>query len=154
MDLSSPKIIIVDLDGTLSINLHRQYLVTGQNSASPKWREFFLASELDPPNTPIITITNKLKDTGYFIHIFSGRSDIVYDMTTRWLETHKVKYDKLTMRENGDTTRDDLLKKRWLLEFYPNFEDDVLLVIDDRELVVKMWRGIGLVCLQADWGKF
>lgn len=145
------KTIIVDLDGTLALNKHRQHYLKGSKK---DWVKYFEASSKDKPNTTIIRLVNLLKASGYSIHIFSARADIVEQETIKWLNKYNVKFDHITMREMDSYTPDEELKKKWLLESYPNYLDDVEFILDDRDKVVSMWRQLGLTCLQVADGNF
>ncbi|MFD2016455.1 hypothetical protein ACFSJQ_14000 [Vibrio olivae] len=85
---------------------------------------------------------------------FSARGDIVRDKTIEWLALHGVLYDALTMREMDTYTADEVLKRFWLLDLYPNYKNDILCVFDDRDKVVKMWRDLGITCFQVAEGNF
>tara|TARA_R100001244_G_C5138972_1_gene127479 strand:- start:158 stop:661 length:504 start_codon:yes stop_codon:yes gene_type:complete len=161
------KTIIVDLDGTLAIidkrrNLSRKvyYDDNGKKHFRLDWNKFFNPSniKLDEPNTKVINLVNFLKDK-YNIVITSGRSDITKNATLKWLNKHKVYYDKIYMRKEGDRKYDDILKENMLHELVlPNFCNDdinnIEFVLDDRDQVVKTWRSLGLTCLQVAEGDF
>ncbi len=142
-------IVISDLDGTLSDTEHRVHLL----ERNPKdWDAFFAASKDDEPIWPVIHTVRALKAAGHDIHILTGRSDSAKDDTIAWLAQHEVPCDRLLMRQDGDFTPDDSLKRSWFLQDYK--AEEVLLVIDDRAKVVRMWRELGLVCLQPAPGDF
>ena len=48
---------------------------------------------------------------------------------------------------------DEVLKKQ-MLDDAPFNKDEVLMVVDDRQKVVDMWRDIGLNCFQVAPGDF
>lgn len=148
------KIIIVDLDGTLALNKHRSHFIDRSNGKKADWVSYFEACDKDTPHVSVIKSVNALKLQGYRVHIFSARGDIVKDKTIRWLSEHGVLYDDLTMREMDTFTPDEILKRFWLLDLYPNYKEDVLCVFDDRDKVVKMWRSLGLTCFQVAEGDF
>lgn len=148
------KTIIVDLDGTISLNQHRYHYIYPKDGSKPDWDGFFLACVDDQPNLPVIEIILALKSKGYKIHIFSARGEIAYTQTVEWLTKYSVPYDDLTLRKKGCYTPDEDLKKEWLIEYYPDFKTQVLCVIDDRDKVVAMWRALGLTCLQVAEGDF
>jgi hypothetical protein len=148
------KTIIVDLDGTLALNNHRFHFIDKSLKKKVDWDSYFNACNKDQPNIPIIETIKALKEQGFSIHILSARGDVVREKTIRWLETYNVPYDKLTMREMNSYTPDEELKKSWLIAHYPNYKADVFCVFDDRDRVVKMWRSMGLVCLQVAEGNF
>lgn len=142
-------IVITDLDGTLSDTTHRVHLI----ERNPKdWDAFFTASSEDEPILPVIRVIQALKAAGHEIHVLTGRSDSTREATIRWFMKYEVPFDELVMRADGDFTPDDRLKRDWFLSSYE--PEDVLLVIDDRDKVVRMWRELGLVCLQAAPGNF
>ena len=85
--------------------------------------------------------------------IFSGRDDISKKETVDWLENYGIISNTLRMRKHGDNTPDQILKKMWLEELFPD-KSDILCVFDDRDKVVKMWRAEGLTCFQVAEGKF
>ena len=59
------------------------------------------------------------------------------------------------MRGKGDYTPDEVLKLKWYNTFLSTDERDRLVCIfDDRDKVVKMWRGLGVTCLQGNYGDF
>ncbi len=80
----------------------------------------------------------------------SGRSDICRKETIDWLSrwTNSDVYrdfgdDKLFMREEGDYRPDTIIKQ----EIYENHIKDkynILAVFDDRPVVIRMWRELGL----------
>jgi phosphoglycolate phosphatase-like HAD superfamily hydrolase len=148
------KTIIVDLDGTLAFNKHRFHFIDKSLGHKVDWNTYFEACDKDSPNTSVIETIKALKLTGYQIHIFSARGDIVRDKTIKWLSKYDVPYDQLTMREMNSFTPDEELKKSWLLSYYPNYKEEVLCVYDDRDKVVKMWRSLGLSCFQVAEGDF
>ena len=64
-----------------------------------------------------------------------------------------VKFIDLLMRKDNDDRKDSIVKK----EIYDNEilgKYNVLFVLDDRDQVVKLWRSLGLVCLQVANGDF
>lgn len=142
--------IIVDLDGTLANIEHRRHLVKKPNH---RWREFFERCVDDTPVFPVIRAVQVLCRAGYEVHIFSGRGEEVRPQTERWLNQNMVPYNTLRMRPEKSYTPDEILKRSWLLED-PTFKPSVLLVLDDRDKVVRMWRDEGLTCLQVAPGNF
>jgi hypothetical protein len=140
--------IIFDLDGTLCDVSHRLPLIQGKKR---DYDAFHAACVNDVPKHNIIHLLRTLALTGsYHIIICSGRSNIVETETRDWLRKNVVLYDKLIMREHGDHTHDDVLKRKWLNDGLLGEKDDILFVFEDRCRVVDMWRSEGLTCLQVD----
>lgn len=143
------KTIIFDLDGTLANIDHRRNLVEGPKK---DWNAFFEACDKDTPNTQIVWLFNVLQ-LNYIgdIEIWSGRSEDVKTKTIEWLLKHRLYPAKIRMRKAGDFRADEVLKKEWLDEIGP---ENVKLVFDDRDKVVKMWRENGITCCQVAPGNF
>lgn len=155
-------IYIFDLDGTIALNHHRQYLVRGEK---PDWDEFFRQCMYDTPNYPVIRTLQDLRRMGAEIWIWSGRSDIVIGETLDWLMEHRVidnrsfrfwidPTDRFRMRAQGDHTPDEKLKKSWLDGLHVKDRRRLIAVFDDRKKVVDMWRAAGVACFQVQDGNF
>ena len=157
---NSKKWIIFDLDGTLAnIDLRRKL---ANKSGKMDWEIFFsekLVAE-DEPNQPVIDTLHAFAEAGYSIAIFSGRSESTKDVTEDWLIKHGCHHDLLRMRPTENKWKfmpDEKLKFKWFTEeFVDNALSgrDVVCVFDDRDKVVKMWREIGLTCMQVAPGNF
>ncbi len=146
---------IFDLDGTLALTEHRTHLISGDKK---EWDAFFEACDKDEPNVPVIKLLRQL-NFSCEVWIFSGRSDLVYGKTIAWLVKHtgleQPALPRLKMRSQGDYTPDDVLKLKWYTKFLSSDERARLVCIfDDRDKVVKMWRELGVACLQVGYGDF
>ena len=122
------------------------------------WEVFFDPKniDLDQPNDAVIKMAQTLKDAGNRIVILSGRSKATKDATKAWLNKFNVPFDVLKMRPTDGGLKwmkDDLLKKKWLDDLFPN-TDDIICVFDDRNKVVQMWRDNGITCFQVADGNF
>ena len=147
--------IIFDLDGTLALIDKRREVSTKPNGRLD-WGKFFNSTniELDEPNLPVIKMAQLFSEQGFNIVILSGRSNKTETATRSWLSKNKVPFDKLIMRdsETNHFTPDWVLKKNMLDE---NLDiNDVFLVVDDRDRVVKLWRSLGLTTFQVAEGNF
>ena len=163
--------VIFDLDGTIAdIEIRRKKSV--KPNGKMDWDIFFHPDNIkyDKPIPAIVNLIQTYEDKAYKIVIFSGRNDRSWKETKDWLKTHNVPHDLLVMRPDkfksksspvadgnpatGDMRYmpDEILKKKMLDEFVDI--DDVLFVVDDRNKVVDMWRGLGLVVLQPAPGNF
>lgn len=140
--MTKVPVIVCDIDGTAAKMVDR----------SPYDYSKVLT---DAPNDPVRTLLYALHKVGFGIVYVSGRPD--EDNTRRntkhWLVRHSFPRGELLMRPRGDRRPDNEVK----LEIYkqqiqPKY--DVLVVFDDRNRVVKMWRDQGLTCLQVAEGDF
>jgi hypothetical protein len=74
--------------------------------------------------------------------------------TKAWLAVNEIPYDALYMRKANDYRKDAIIKLE-LYEAYVKDKYDILMVLDDRDQVVRMWREeLGLPCFQVDYGNF
>lgn len=133
-DVTLPKAVICDLDGTLAIMNRNPY------DAS--------TCEQDVLNLAVANIVKNYHSFGHKILLVSGRSDKYQPETKRWLAAHNIPYDRLIMRKEGDFRKDSIMKEETLDQeilgkFYVEF------VLDDRNQVVEMWRKRGLLCCQV-----
>ncbi|MDQ3695359.1 MAG: hypothetical protein M3464_17275 [Chloroflexota bacterium] len=95
-----------------------------------------------------------LHRAGYAIILFSGRDDSARELTLAWLAANEIPFDSLTMRRTGDRRKDSVVKRQ-MYERTVQGTYDVLLVLDDRDQVVAMWRKeLNLPCFQVDYGDF
>lgn len=172
---------IFDLDGTLALIEHRLHYVQRPSLAccecgganwsncvqcadldegfEADWPSFFAACKDDKPNTPVISVMEMLKLFAD-IWIFSGRSDEAREDTITWLTQH-TSFDRaelegpiFMMRQAGDYTPDEELKKQWLDRMLLEDRSRLVAVFDDRARVVRMWRKAGITCFQVAPGDF
>ncbi len=133
------KAIIVDIDGTLA------------HMAGRSPYDYSLV-DTDTIDKTIRDILDRYCNTHKII-VVSGRKDECYQVTLQWLHDNHVPFDYLHMRKESDNREDSIIKR----EIYDNnikAEHEVDFVLDDRNRVVKMWREIGLKCLQVAEGDF
>ena len=172
MELKMKNTVIFDLDGTLA-NIDSRRDISMKPNGKLDWDIFAAPNSiltLDKPNAPVIKMAQMFKADGFKIVIFSGRNDRGFDATVQWLNDFKVPFDLLVMRPDKFKSEsfpiadgnpatpdmrfmpDEILKKVML----DNFVDinDVFLVVDDRDKVVKMWRDLGLNTFQVAPGDF
>jgi uncharacterized HAD superfamily protein len=145
-----PKAIIVDIDGTLADVEHRVHHV---RSNDKNWHAFNEGMSDDSLNFWCLDLICAMKNEETETLLVTGRGEEYRQHTEEWLKKHNVPYSKLFMRKARDHRGDDLIKR----EIYDTKIKDhykILFVVDDRLSVVRMWREIGLVCLQCDWGDF
>lgn len=133
-----PYRIICDLDGTLALH----------NGRGPYEIE---KCETDLVNRPIWNILT-IYGLDYVIFV-SGREDKYRPETERWLADLFPKKPLLFMRKTDDL-RNDAIIKREIYEAEIKDKFNIDFVLDDRDRVVRMWRELGLTCLQVAEGDF
>lgn len=140
-DSSLPDAIICDIDGTVAYN---------------EWRSPFDTSHCDEDGiyeTIVNLVMRDYQTTGAKLFFLSGREGHAEAATKRWLAKHYIKYDALFMRTIGDYRKDFIIKEE-IYEREIKGKYNVLYVVDDRASVCKMWRSLGLTCLQTAEGDF
>jgi phosphoglycolate phosphatase-like HAD superfamily hydrolase len=138
------KCFIFDIDGTLSDPTHRLHHVQW---GKKEWDQFFSKMGDDAVREPIADLCN-LCGTLYPVLIVTGRPENYRDETTNWLERHDISCSHLYMRPANDTRPDHIVKKEILDKIRAEGYDPVM-VFDDRQSVVDMWRANGLICAQV-----
>ena len=137
------KAIIVDIDGTVAF----RDPVFGRDPYD------YSLVRTDMPNEPVIAILQGLWEAGFKLVFVSARDDSCFNDTYRWLVEYCPPFVKLLMRKTGDKRPDDEVKRE-IYDKHIKFDYDVVAVFDDRNKVVKMWRELGLTCLQVAEGNF
>ena len=170
--MKNKKTIIFDLDGTLAnIDVRRDKSLFADGTLD--WEIFAAPDSIlnwDEPNLPVIKMAQMFHNDGFKIVIFSGRNDRGFFATKQWLMIIDVPHDLLVLRpdkfkanswpiaEGNKATPDmrfmpDEILKKSMLDTFVDI-DDVFLVVDDRDKVVKMWRDLGLNTFQVAPGDF
>lgn len=143
---------ILDVDGTVMLR-----------DASPEGRGPFDWDRVieDVPNLPVISVVRGLAAIGKKFLVVSGRLDVCRADTIRSLQRHvfhDLTYawnpDDLFMRDEARQSMPDEELKReiYLNDIEPRYIVEG--VLDDRSRVVKMWRSLGLPCMQVAEGNF
>jgi FMN phosphatase YigB (HAD superfamily) len=139
--------VIFDLDGTLADCGWRRHFADRKN-----WAAFYDGISDDKPNKAVVEVLLGMKQLGHAILFVSGRPDRYLHSTVFWAYEHKIHYDMLYMRKDGDSRDDSIVKLELLHKIQERFE--VLFAVDDRDRVVKMWREQGITCFQCAEGDF
>lgn len=141
-------LVLVDMDGTLADVEHRVHHVRGRGKKN--WPAFFRGMTKDKPNAVVAEWVKNLRPE-YTIVILSGRPSSYARDTVQWLKKHKIPFDHLLMRREGDHRPDHIVKKE-LMATLPKRQ--IAFVIDDRASVCRMWRDEGLRVFQVAEGNF
>ena len=134
-NLDLPKAVIFDIDGTLA---H-----TNGKRGIYEWASV----HLDDPDELVIAVARGLKAQGLKIVIVSGRDGECEEVTLAWLNQHLgFAPDDFFIRGSRDGRRDSIVKKEiFNRDIAPKYH--VIGVVDDRPVVVRMWRSLGLQTL-------
>lgn len=139
-------VVIFDIDGTLADNHERQKFIM----ATPKdWKNYNLNIPNDVPRWEIV---KKLCNWHQYANIalFTGRGEENRKETEEWLKKYDIAYDWLVMRPTGIYIEDSIIKKEMFNKF--PMKDRVVLIYDDRPVVIRMWRSLGLDVIDVGSG--
>ena len=136
-DENKKDYIVIDMDGTQAINTTRSYY---DNTRGDE----------DSPFEPIVKLVNKIVKE-YVTIIVSGKTKYCMEKNKDGLEVYTdVPRDaEVYMREEGDN-RKDIVVKREIYEKYLKDRFNVAYILDDRPVVCRMWRDLGIPVLQLD----
>ena len=137
--------VIFDLDGTLSDCTHRMHYLDNK----PKdFDSFYGAMGDDTVVKPVASMLRSL--SGVSKLILTARPVSYSHITKEWLSKHDLlsHIQGLYTRPDEQRRIPDYLYKQSMIDVIRK-EYNILLVIDDRDRVVDMWRENGIYCLQA-----
>ena len=150
--------IIVDIDGTLANAAHRIHHIKKQ----PKdWQSFFDEAVKDEPFKWCVELVLAMARTHEILFV-TGRGEEDREQTLNWLMENVPIWENsntglyclnmnLFMRPAGSRDQDFDVKRRVYRERIQD-KYDILFALEDRGRVTKMWRELGLTCLQcSDW---
>lgn len=140
--------VVVDIDGTISIVGDRLKFLKDKD-----WESFYMAAMEDKPNWPVIYTVKALKNAGCTILFVTGRRESSRSLTLKWMNKYlgwMPKGHELLMRPDGDYRHDTILKP----ELVRGFLDEIYLIFEDRNSMVKKWRELGMTVFHVADGDF
>ena len=141
---------IFDMDGTLCNSDHRQHHLQG---GKKDWAGWFADMDKDPVHSDIAMFFDVAVKTGITVFVCTGREEQYREVSEKWLSAHWLEPTALLMRKTGDR-RDDSVVKKEMLDALRIAKFNPVMVFEDRDRVVKMWRENGIRCLQVAPGDF
>lgn len=137
-----PECLVVDVDGTLALLGDRSPYDTKK-------------CDQDVLNVAVAEVIDmyRRRIAPAFILLITGRNEEHRKATHQWLAKYHVPFDALYMRQDGDK-RSDFIIKEEIYEQEIKGKYNVLLILEDRTQVVKMWREKGLPCWQVALGDY
>jgi len=141
-----PNAYIFDVDGTLAL--------MGDRNPFDESRVHEDAVNTDVADIAALLGQDNIPDwPPTTIIVMSARTDGCKGATDEWLTKNGVPFSELHMRAAGDMRKDREVKYD-LFNEHIRGKYNVLGVFDDRVQVVKLWREMGLTCLQVAEGAF
>lgn len=147
---------VFDIDGTLADLTHRLQHI---QKAPKDWDAFFDACSKDASIEHMIVLCRTMVHYNEIIFV-SGRAERCRSATVEWLHARNMWLlswlhgpPRLYMRKDGDH-RPDYQVKLDMLEVIRTDGWNPVMVFDDRDQVVRMWREQGIPCSQVADGDF
>jgi predicted kinase len=140
-DLSKPKAVIVDIDGTVALHNGRDPYDYGRVYE-------------DLPNWPVVRMVRAAMEDGYRLVFVSGRPDSCRVETRLWLNRWLPCSDESLFMRRADDSRNDAIVKLEIFNDHLRNQFNIMGVFDDRQRVVDMWRSLGLTVFQVAPGAF
>jgi phosphoglycolate phosphatase-like HAD superfamily hydrolase len=141
---------IFDLDGTICNTEHRIHYITNGHK---NWDAWHANAHKDEPINEVLDILRMAAANDIKIVLCTARDEKCRAETLEWLSVHDVPFNALYMRKLGDRRDDDIVKFELLEQIYEAGYNPIV-VFEDRNRVVSMWRSAGLRCLQVAPGDF
>lgn len=142
------KAIIVDIDGTIADNTHRQHFLSGNNK---QWDNFFNACYRDKVYEDTVSLIKLLINKDIEIFFVTGRKEKYRNQTESWLDTYTklfpLKNSHLIMRENEDWSKDYLYKYNIVNMLKEDY--DIFAIFEDNTDCINMYREQGFTCYQC-----
>ena len=145
------RAICWDLDGTLANHNHRKHFVEGDTT---DYDSFIQAIPLDMPNADVVWMFHHFRASpGVKTIIVTNRPERALVLTRQWMTANNLPYDDIYMRPDDDyrdsaTVKGESVDRLRVDGFNP------ILAVDDKAIVVDMWRSKGITCLQCAVGKY
>lgn len=140
-DVNKPRAILCDLDGTL-------FLFNGRGPYDED------KCDTDIPNYPVEECVRGMWSRGLKILLTSGRHESARAKTIKCLQEYRIPYDALFMRpdvesdQRGNEEKDVIIKQRiYKNDIEPFYH--VVFCLDDRPVVIRGWRELGLTCFDV-----
>lgn len=161
--MKNHPIAIFDIDGVLANGAHRKHIlkpwIDGKiERGSPEHMAFFNAyvraaveDSFYEDEADLLRMTH---NQGLDIILITARPEWSRLLTTSWLKHHWVPYTKMYMRKSGDQRNDVDVKIDIYNKHLRGNGRRIMFAVEDRIQCVKMWRKLGITCLQPRNGDY
>lgn len=139
-NIGKPTCVVVDMDSTLCFNTTKRPWY-GEGAAEGMIN--------DVPNGGVCDVIFELQKS-YPIILATGRDTSQEEVTKQWLVDHEINVSKFYFRKEGDYRKGVEVKKEQIEDIMKNY--NILVVFDDCEPIVQMYRDMGLTVLQPNKG--
>lgn len=155
--MNNKKVVIVDLDDTLSNTEKRSYILEKLVELKEKkslaktkeekeilntlqeqvWNEFNKRCKQDYPIMENIEKIKKYQSEGYKIFAFSGRFEFTRTDTIEYFKSLGIEFDLLKLRRPEQKMKTEYLKNAWLNKYVKEEGLELKLFIDDNKDIIE-----------------
>ena len=139
-NIGKPTCVVVDMDSTLCFNTTKRPWY-GEGAAEGMIN--------DIPNGGVCDVIFELQKS-YPIILATGRDTSQEEVTKQWLLDHEINVSEFYFRKEGDYRKGVEVKREQIEDIMKNY--NILVVFDDCEPIVNMYREMGLTVLQPNKG--
>lgn len=139
-NIGKPTCVVVDMDSTLCFNTTKRPWY-GEGAAEGMIN--------DVPNGGVCDVIFELQKS-YPIILATGRDTSQEEVTKQWLLDHEINVSEFYFRKEGDYRKGVEVKREQIENIMKNY--NILVVFDDCEPIVQMYRDMGLTVLQPNKG--
>lgn len=150
--------LVIDIDHTIADSFWRDEILERAGHYDgiekfDKWEEYHSASKDDKSIADVVRMIQGLHTAGWQIIALTARDDKWRALTNRWLIDHHCPIDTLLMRPVGNYDTTPIAKLKLLKEYFKDiiggWPNTPLIIMDDREDVVKAFKVEGLTVMQV-----
>jgi len=139
-DLSKPTCVVVDMDSTLCFNTTKRPWF-GEGAAE--------GMKNDVPNGCVCSVVSQLQKS-YPIVLATGRDTSQEEVTKQWLSDKGITISEFYFRTEGDYRKGVEVKREQIEKILEKY--NILVIFEDCEPIVQMYRDMGLTVLQPNKG--
>lgn len=139
-NIGKPTCVVVDMDSTLCFNTTKRPWY-GEGAAEGMIN--------DVPNGCVCDVIFELQKS-YPIVLATGRDTSQEEVTKQWLLDHEINVSEFYFRKEGDYRKGVEVKREQIEDIMKNY--NILVIFDDCEPIVQMYRDMGLTVLQPNKG--
>ena len=139
-NIGKPTCVVVDMDSTLCFNTNKRPWY-GEGAAE--------GMKDDIPNGSVCDVIFELQKT-YPIILATGRDTSQEKVTKQWLLDHEINVSEFYFRTEGDYRKGVEVKREQIEKILEKY--NILVIFDDCEPIVQMYREMGLTVLQPNKG--
>ena len=139
-DLGKPTCVVVDMDSTLCFNTTKR----------PWYGKGSTEGMINDIENHGVCETVWALAQEYPIIIATGRDTSQEEVTKKWLAEHRIEPTKYYFRKEGDYRKGVEVKREQIEDIMKKY--NILVIFEDCEPIVQMYRDMGLTVLQPNKG--